>query len=225
MSGRVRKVIDNDVYIKPITFGQTFVANNTLLSSETGSSAKIFSVAPDTSSMVMGKNSDVPGEVFGASGTIKTVKVMNSGIGYVEGETVTMLEKTGRVIDIVRGTVHLGTSGKATGYWETKTSHIDEVDVRIRDNKYYQEYSYDVIATQSFDRYEKLIRNVLHLAGSEIFGTVSRESTVNIPIAGSSEIRKIESQTSYIDVNGSTLIANTSTGYAYVVAQKEVEVV
>lgn len=225
MSGRVRKVIDNDVYIKPITFGQTFVANNTLLSSETGSSAKIFSVAPDTSSMVMGKNSDIPGEVFGASGTIKTVKIMNSGIGYVEGETVTMLEKTGRVIDIVRGTVHLGTSGKATGYWETKTSHIDEVDVRIRDNKYYQEYSYDVIATQSFDRYEKLIRNVLHLAGSEIFGTVSRESTVNIPIAGSSEIRKIESQTSYIDVNGSTLIANTSTGYAYVVAQTEVEVV
>ncbi len=220
-SGRVKKVVGNDVYIKMITFGTQFVANTTLMTSETGSSAKIASVRPDATSIVMGKNSNIIGEVFGALGTIKSVKVMNSGIGYIEGEEVTMIERTGRIIDIIRGITHLGTSGKTTGYWETKTSHIDEVDVRIHDNKYYQEYSYDVIATQSFDRYEKLIRNILHLAGSEVFGTVSRESVVNVPINGFSEIRKTVLQTSYIGVNNDTLTANTST---YIVAQTEVEV-
>ena len=219
--GRIKSVSGNTLTLRNLTFGRLFAANSTPLASDRGS-ATIAAVAEDFTANTMGTNAYISSDVFGNPGTIAKVKIVSSGIGYTEGESVMMTHRTTGVENplVISGIARLGTSGKQLGYWETKTSHIDEVDIRIRDNKYYQEYSYDVIASQSFDKYEKLVRNVLHVAGTALFGSVSRVTNVDVTIDASSEIRKTQLVTSYLELNGANLISNTT----YVTVQTEVEV-
>lgn len=219
--GRIKSVSGNTLTLRNLTFGKLFAANSTPLASDRGS-ATIAAVAEDFTANTMGTNAYISSDVFGNPGTIAKVKIVSSGIGYTEGESVMMTHRTTGVENplVISGIARLGTSGKQLGYWETKTSHIDEVDIRIRDNKYYQEYSYDVIASQSFDKYEKLVRNVLHVAGTALFGSVSRVTNVDVTIDASSEIRKTQLVTSYLELNGANLISNTT----YVTVQTEVEV-
>jgi hypothetical protein len=219
--GRIKSVSSDTLKIRNQTFGKQFQANSTLIESDRGS-ATITAVAEDFTANTMGTNAYISSDVFGDPGTIAKVKIVSSGIGYTDGESVMMTHRTTGVENplVILGTANLGTSGKQLGYWETKTSHIDEVDVRIRDNKYYQEYSYDVIASQSFDKYEKLVRNVLHVAGTALFGSVSRVTNVDVTIDASSEIRKTQLVTSYLELNGANLISNTT----YVTVQTKVEV-
>lgn len=189
--GRIKSVLGNTLTVRNQSFGKFFVANSSLLMSDRGS-AMIATVSEEYTANTMGTNAYIASNVFGEPGTISSVKIMSSGIGYVENESVMMTHRTTNNPNPVTilGTARLGTSGKQLGYWETKTSHVNEVDVRIRDNKYYQEYSYEVIAAQSFDKYEKLIRNVLHVAGTELFGSVNKVLNVNVAADASSEIEK-----------------------------------
>ncbi len=217
--GRVKSVSGNTLAIRNQTFGATFNANTTPLVGD-GGSAIIGSVSEDFTANTMATNAYISSDVFGDPGTIAKVKIVSSGVGYTDNEPVMMTHKADINPLVILGTAKLGTSGKQLGYWESKTSHINEVDVRIRDNKYYQEYSYDIIAAQSFDKYEKLIRNVLHVAGTELFGSVSRVSNVDVAVDASSEIRKTQLVTSYLELNGANLISNTT----YVTVQTEVEV-
>ena len=219
--GRVKSVVGNTLSIRNLSFGETFTANSTPISGINGS-ALISTVALDYAANTMATNAYIAAAVFGDPGTISALKVVSSGIGYTDGESVMMTHRaTSNTNPIaILGTANLGTSGKQLGYWETRTSHINEVDIRIRDNKYYQEYSYDVIASQSLDKYEKLIRSVLHVAGTELFGSVSIASNVDTSFTADSEITKTELTTSYLLLNGANLISNTS----YVTVQTEVEV-
>lgn len=219
--GRVKSVNGNTLRVRNLSFGETFTANSTLVSGEHGS-ALISSIALDYTANTMATNAYISTEVFGDPGTIAEVKIVSSGFGYIEGESLMMTHKATSSVNpiTIRGTANLGSGGKQLGYWETRTSHIDEIDIRIRDNKYYQEYSYDVIAAQSLDKYEKLVRSILHVAGTELFGSVSLASEVDTSFTASSEIAKTELTSSYLLINGSNLIANTS----YVTVQTEVEV-
>lgn len=223
--GKVKSVVGNKLYVRNYTFGDTkFVANSTPIVSNRGASATMVSVLDDTTSLEMGINANISGDVRGATGTINKVTIVSSGIGYDEGDVVTLVHVPGYSQDFnnntVEGTVHLGNGGKQGGYWETTTSHLNEVDVRIHDNKYYQQYSYDIIASISFDKYEKMLRKVMHVAGTKMFGSVAKVSEVSIPSIANTEIRTTQLVTSYLETNGSNLVSNTS----YVTVQTEVEV-
>lgn len=187
--GRVKSVSGNTLTVRNLSFGKTFTANSTVVSGEHGS-ALISSILIDYTANTMATNAFISAEVIGDPGTISEVKVVSSGIGYIEGESLMMTHKATTNVNpvVITGVARLGSSGKQLGYWETKTSHINEVDVRIRDNKYYQEYSYDIIAAQSLDKYEKLVRDVLHVAGTELFGSVSISSEVDTSFTADSEI-------------------------------------
>jgi hypothetical protein len=53
---------------------------------------------------------------------------------------------------------------------------------KIHDNKYYQEYSYDVLSGLSLNRYEQILKKVFHVAGTRMFGSVVKASTISVPM-------------------------------------------
>jgi hypothetical protein len=221
--GRVKSVNGTTLTIRNLTFGAFPTANNTLLVGPNGS-ALISAVAEDYTANTMGTNAFVSSDVFGEPGTVSRLKIVSSGVGYIDDEPVMMTHRATANANPVQltGVAKLGTSGKQLGYWETKTSHINEVDVRIRDNKYYQEYSYDVIAAQSFDKYEKAVRSILHVAGTELFGSVAKFSNVALDINVNSSIVKTVLTASYLTTSIGDFIL-TANG-ANIIIQTEVEV-
>jgi hypothetical protein len=191
--GIVQSVGSNVINVRNQTFGEIeFQANSTPILSSRGATALISSLSRNYNKESMGINAVVTGVVASTPGTISTVQVITSGIGYNENDELTLkhLPTVNQELnsEVVSGIARLGKGGIQSGYWETKTSHLNEVDIRIRDNKYYQEYSYDIIASESFDKYEKIVRNVLHVAGTKMFGSVSKVSTVNIETRANTEI-------------------------------------
>lgn len=191
--GIVQSVGTNKINVRNQTFGEIkFQANSTPIVSSRGATATIVSLSKNYSNANMGINALVTGLVTGTPGTIDTVQVITSGIGYNENDELVLKHKPSvnqQLNDqVVSGIARLGKSGVQSGYWETKTSHLNEVDIRIRDNKYYQEYSYDIIASESFDKYEKIVRDVLHVAGTKMFGSVSKVSTTGVQSTANTEI-------------------------------------
>jgi Zn-finger domain-containing protein len=72
------------------------------------------------------------------------------------------------------------------GYWETRSSHLN--DQFLRDNLFYQEFSYQIISGISLDKYESVVRDVLHVAGTELFGKVEIYSDINSSYTVESQI-------------------------------------
>ena len=113
------------------------------------------------------------------TGLIDTFKVVRSGIGYEDGETVTMSGGSG---DLISGAAIVNNHGIAPGHHRTNRGFLNE-DKYIHDNDFYQEYSYQVRTTIPFDKYKQQIKDVVHLAGSRVFGMVEATSTADMQLA------------------------------------------
>jgi hypothetical protein len=102
--------------------------------------------------------------------------VIDSGYGYLHGQEMELIRPGNDFIISANSVV--ATEGTGTGYWTSTTSHISDAS-RIHDNKYYQEFSYDVQTGVSLNKYERIFKKVLHVAGTELFGTVVKNSNIN----------------------------------------------
>ena len=113
------------------------------------------------------------------TGLIDTLQIVRSGYGYEDGETVTMSGGDGAAIS---GAAVVNNHGIATGHHRNNKGFLNE-DKYIHDNDFYQEYSYQVRTTIPFDKYKQQVKDVVHLAGSRIFGMVEATSTANMQLA------------------------------------------
>lgn len=98
-----------------------------------------------------------------STGSVTSIEVTDSGVGYVDGETVTFPGGDGVVV--------LGGSGVASGFYRRRGGEPSS-DKRIRDGYYYQEYSYEVRSSVPIDRYADMLKTVLHAAGTKFFGAL-----------------------------------------------------
>lgn len=151
----------------------------------TKTSATVTSIIADPASAYIGDNANVTATAISASGVATGLEVLDSGFGYIEGGNVT-LESVGDNNYIITAKTHADREGTSQGYWRTTTSHLNS-EKRIQDNKYYQEYSYDVLSGLSLNRYEEILRSVFHVSGTRMFGSVVKASGVesNISVADS----------------------------------------
>jgi len=133
----------------------------------------------DLTSRSMGDNAVITGDVIVADGVATGLEVLDSGYGYLGNQAVSLTSDTNQFVITANSIV--ATEGTGTGFWETTTSHLSDVS-KIRDNKYYQEYSYDIQTGVSINRYRDIVKKVLHVAGTELFGTVVKNSVINTNI-------------------------------------------
>jgi hypothetical protein len=61
--------------------------------------------------------------------------------------------------------------GRKEGYWSTTRGQLNS-DKYIQDSYFYQDYSYQIKAGVTLDKYKDILYNTFHVAGSELFGKV-----------------------------------------------------
>lgn len=165
------------INVKRTKFNTSFSSSN-IVGASSGAIAgfTLGDDAIDLDSRAMGDNAVIPGTVIVADGVASTVEVIDSGYGYLNNKSMTLTSSNNSFVITANSVV--ATQGTGTGYWETTSSHLSDT-AKIRDNKYYQEYSYDIQTGVSLNRYRDIVKKVLHVAGTELFGTVIKSSIIN----------------------------------------------
>jgi hypothetical protein len=162
------------------SFNVAFSAGIAITGVDSNASANILNVQADSTSSVLGDNAIISSNVIVANGIATSLEVIDSGFGYVQDGVVTLESVNNQFL--LEGTTNILNQGIGEGYWKTTTSHLNS-EKKIQDNRYYQEYSYDIISGLSINRYEDIVKKILHVAGNEIFGSVEKRSTANLSIA------------------------------------------
>jgi len=168
------------INLKRTRFNTSWSSSN-IIGASSGATAG-FNVGDDAielASRAMGDNAVITGTVIVANGVANAIEVIDSGYGYLGGQSMT-LTSSNSVFTITANSV-VATQGIGTGYWESKASHLSDT-AKIRDNKYYQEYSYDIQTGVSLNRYRDIVKKVLHVSGTELFGSVIKNSNINTNI-------------------------------------------
>jgi len=144
---------------------------------------------PGVGGRIKGADAIVLAEAGAAAGIAQGVTVVDSGVGYETGERV-LLTKPGSSF-AVTGVVVSRTQGKEAGRWKSTRGFLDS-DKFIQDGKYYQEYSYEVKVGVDFELYKNVVLDLLHTAGTELYGRFNIEDTnlqVSIEYANSSIVQ------------------------------------
>ena len=114
-----------------------------------------------------------------ATGLINTLEIVRSGYGYEDGETVTM---SGGDLEVISGAAIVNNHGITPGHHRNNKGFLNE-DKYLHDNDFYQEFSYQVRTVIPFDKYRQQVKDVVHLAGSKLFGQTEVSATANMALA------------------------------------------
>ena len=167
-----------EIYLTRKSVAISFTAGYDLIGSVTGARATLVEAYTDENSLPIGHNAHIYDEAISASGVATGLEVVDSGFGYINNGPV-ILEREGNQF-IITATTKTQRQGTSEGYWRTTNSHLNS-EKKIHDNKYYQEYSYDVLSGLSLNRYERILKKVFHVAGTRMFGSVVKSSYVSTP--------------------------------------------
>jgi hypothetical protein len=154
------------LYVKRLNFENLFTASSTITGVTSGASSVIAEVAEDESTLPIGLNATILGDIVSGEGSIKTAKIIDTGIGYRSGDTITFGTEQGS------GDIGVTPIGYSPGYFKYTKGFLSN-DKYILDSDYYQEYSYDIISKLPFDKYADMFKKVMHVAGTKMFGSVS----------------------------------------------------
>lgn len=181
--GKVRSIdYDNKfVILKNMSYSINFQSTGTI----TGAygTADVIGVNEVAGSAPMGLNAEITTDVKYLNGFITGLDIVNSGFGFYNGEVVTV-SLNGK---ISMGTAYANSNGTGSGYWKSTSSHLNS-NKKIRDNDYYQEYSYEIESGESVERYKDIVKQLVHIPGTKLFGKVIRKSANSVDISSKSAI-------------------------------------
>lgn len=186
--GRVKRVETVDgitrLYLERTSMSIAFTPNVQIFGAETGTTADVVLSYADQTVPPIGENGIVNAVAISASGIATGLEVVSSGFGYINNGPVTLEAVDGDNPFIITAITKTEKQGVGEGFWRSTNSHLNS-EKKIHDNKYYQEYSYDVLSGLSLNRYENVLKKVFHVAGTQLFGSVVKvsaiESKVGIP--------------------------------------------
>lgn len=172
--GSVKTSNTTSLDVKRLSLNNEFITGYLILGKSSGATALITDVADDFSTMPLGENADIGANVQVANTVVSNLQVIDSGFGYVDGETVN-LTKAGSPFTVTARVV-LQKQGLSEGYFETERGFLDSSE-KIHDGEYYQDYSYEIQSRVPLEKYATILKNVMHTAGTTFFGKVIIDST------------------------------------------------
>lgn len=158
-----------------ITNGGTGYSNNDGLvfaGGEPGAAATGFVTTNNTGGIV---STTIP---YAGSGytSVPEIRVKsNTGVGAVLSGSLTEFNTA----SFITGRVKKAGIGRGKGYFSTTKGFFNS-DKYIHDSYYYQDYSYEIRASQTLNKYKDILYNTFHSAGSELFGKfllIAKESS------------------------------------------------
>ena len=116
---------------------------------------------------VKGFNAEVLASAGIANGIVTAVEIIDSGFGYTKDSTI-YLNTANNPYSVI-GTSVIDLNGVGEGYWKDNRSFTSD-KIFLQDSFYYQNYSYEIVATRMLDTYEKFVLDLIHPAGLKLFG-------------------------------------------------------
>jgi len=150
-----------------------------LIGKASGARAQVLSSNPDPASRVAGDNANVTATVINETGSLSKITVVDSGFGYEQDETVTISSDVRPFVGT--GKVNLQKSGEGLGRYVSADGFISD-NKFIHDGDYYQEYSYEVQSILPLSKYESVLKDIIHVAGTKLFGNIKATNTANTEI-------------------------------------------
>jgi len=174
--GIVKTANATHITVKRIQFENLFTVDSLITGQASGATANIASIA-EQDVLQIGFNADIEANVVTANGTVTSLEIIDSGIGYRNNEEMLFnsedLTRSGSAIANVSGI------GTGSGYYRTSKGFLSSIS-KIHDGDYYQEYSYEILSRLPLERYADTFKKVMHTAGTRFFGGVSITSTANV---------------------------------------------
>tara|TARA_R110000822_G_scaffold173959_2_gene313558 strand:- start:5529 stop:8783 length:3255 start_codon:yes stop_codon:yes gene_type:complete len=167
--GIIKSANSTHLYIKRIQFDNLFETDLLITGQQSGATANVASVVQDQLVLPIGLNANVEANVVTANGSVTSLDVVNSGIGYNDNEELLYTSEDG----LRSGTAVATVSGMGTGagYYKNTKGRLSAT-TKILDGDYYQEYSYEILSSIPLDRYATMFKKVMHTAGTRFFGGV-----------------------------------------------------
>jgi len=175
-TGRIKNLSNTStLFIKRTSLFDEFINNGgTLVGEISGETATVVFSAPDTSSDIIGLNANITANVITTTGSITDLTLVDSGISFYQDQGATFSSLDGARVGA--GKINLGGIGSGSGRYTTFSGILDDVNY-IHDGEYYQEYSYEVQSNKPLDTYYNVLKQLLHVAGTKMFGRVVTSST------------------------------------------------
>jgi len=147
-----------------------------------GNAYDVLAVERNYTTKRFGENAIIRNETLFSQGRIAAAEIRNSGFGYVDNEIVKLTNADG--INQAQATLRANSQGITSGFWGSQSSHINgywtnpdsnvfeyyDGKMKIQDSDFYQEYSYVIKSTIDISKYESVVKDTMHLAGSKMFG-------------------------------------------------------
>lgn len=165
---RMRVNDANDVVI-------TTNSTTTIVGSDSGSIANVTSISTNSFSDEIGNDAEIGLATATSNGVITEIEIKNSGFGFRDGQAVT-LGSGG-----VTGIANVYTYGTGAGFYRSKDGFLSDTKI-LQDGMYWQTHSYEVRASVAIDKYAKMLKEVVHVAGTQYFGNLVLTSTSNITL-------------------------------------------
>jgi hypothetical protein len=140
-----------------------------------GDDYNILEFREDDESEPMGINGIVSGRAFFAEGQISEVTVTETGYRYLDGEEIEIINNEPGSVNygnvVATAVIKTRGTGFTQGKWKTASSFLNDSTKVIRDNEYYQEYSFDISSIVNPDSYENLVKQEVAPAGTKLFSS------------------------------------------------------
>lgn len=169
----------NFLFVKRLSFENTWVENETVRGDLSGSEATIIGVSEDSNTMPIGLNAEISANVVAANGVITNLQVIDSGLGYPNSEIIQYSSEDG--LRSGSGKVVIDNYGISKGYYRSSKGFLS-ADKYIHDGDFYQEYSYEILSKIGFEKYADMFKKVLHVAGTKFFGSALIVEEADVPV-------------------------------------------
>ena len=127
-----------------------------------------------------GLNARVDSNVSFGTGIIDTVDIVHSGLSFNDDEPLVF--KVGSNTQLIDGTAVANGTGIGVPYWRKSNGFLSD-EYHLHDNDFYQTFSYQVLSEFELNKYEKLLKEVVHTAGYKLFGKAVIDSFSNTSIS------------------------------------------
>jgi hypothetical protein len=178
--GIVKTANNTTLTVKRIQFDNLFVPGSQITGQVSGATANIVSVVEDNTLLPIGLNANIQANVVTANGTVATLEITDSGLGYRDNEDMLFVSEDGLRAGEARAIVE--GVGTGSGYYKTSKGTLSSTS-KLQDGDFYQEYSYEILTRVPLDRYAEMFRKVMHTAGTRFFGGVLLESESDVVAA------------------------------------------
>jgi hypothetical protein len=153
--------------------------NTVLMGAQSLASANVIEVDIDTRTNYLGFNAQIGTNVLTAPGAVTNLQIIQSGFGHIQADSIRFVPEGQdfNYSDAGFGFANLDHQGFSRGYYKKKGGWLSDQS-KLFDGIYYQNYSYEVRTSITLDKYEEMLKQILHVAGTKYFGALYYRSYV-----------------------------------------------